>query len=443
MARPRVFISTDLRLSSEEKDDAQSLIHALLYQDKMNIVGIAGTASKWGHQDGLVGDIDKIIDIYAKDYDKLEAKGSAFKTAAELKAISWQGATDVAPGAGFSKATVASQAIIAEAEKAAAAGEKLNVVTWGGETDIAQALHDDPSIAPHIRFFNISNQDPSAHRYIMNNFKGKLDMWVNDMSTFRGMYQTPENAGIIKGWHEVHAKGHGALGDFFAQLSGDIFNKAGVKMGDSPTILRFLNGNQNDPTAESWGGEFVKAGDRYWTDKKDPGLDLNRNGTEGAITIYEDRAAWMNSFAERFDWLKTGAAPSQPALTQPAPTPTDPATPSEPTGPGADTITVKIAGTAYKGNPKFAIYVDGKVVDPNTVVVADFGKGWDTFTFMGDYDGAGTQKHKVEIDLTNSLAREGVGDRKLYVDAVTFNGVKQTQNVAITNHIDKDWFFTI
>jgi hypothetical protein len=29
------------------------------------------------------------------------------------------------------------------------------------------------------------------------------------------------------------------------------------------------------------------------------------------------------------------------------------------------------------------------------------------------------------------------------VDAVTFNGVKQTQDVAITNHIDKDWFFTI
>ena len=54
MSLPRVFISTDLRLSSEEKDDAQSLIHALMYQDEMNIVGIAGTASHHGHQDGLV-----------------------------------------------------------------------------------------------------------------------------------------------------------------------------------------------------------------------------------------------------------------------------------------------------------------------------------------------------------------------------------------------------
>src|SRR5918994_5145412 len=191
MALPRVFISTDLRLSSEEKDDAQSLIHALLYQDKMNIVGIAGTASRWGHQNGLVGDIDKIIDVYGKDLANLQAHASGFKTVAELKAVSWQGATAIAPSAGYASATASSKAIIAEAKKAAAAGEKLNVLTWGGETDIAQALHDDPSIAPHIRFFNIDRQDPAAHSYIERNFKGKLDMWVDDRSTFKGIYQTP------------------------------------------------------------------------------------------------------------------------------------------------------------------------------------------------------------------------------------------------------------
>jgi hypothetical protein len=80
MALPRVFISTDLRLSSEEQDDAQSLIHALLYQDKMNIVGHCGTASKWGHQNGRVGDIDTIIDVYARDHATLEAHDPAFKS---------------------------------------------------------------------------------------------------------------------------------------------------------------------------------------------------------------------------------------------------------------------------------------------------------------------------------------------------------------------------
>ncbi len=299
MAKPRVFISTDLKLTSEEKDDAQSLIHALLYQDKINIVGIAGTASKWGHQNGRVSDIDAIIDVYGKDLAKLQAHASGFKSVAELKAISHQGTTAVAPSAGFSSATASSKAIVAEAKKAAAAGETLNVLTWGGETDMAQALHDDPSIAAHVRFFNIGAQDTAAKSYLLKNFKGAFDMWVDNMSTFRGMYATPTAKKIITGWHETHAKGHGALGDYFAKLSGDIFNVSGVKMGDSPTVLRFLSGDQNDPTKESWGGEFRKVSEGYYTDRTDSAFEWG--ATNGAMTIYEDRAAWLSSLAQRFD----------------------------------------------------------------------------------------------------------------------------------------------
>ncbi|WP_299360831.1 nucleoside hydrolase-like domain-containing protein [uncultured Paracoccus sp.] len=314
MPLPRVFISTDLRLTSEEKDDAQSLVHALLYQDKMNIVGIAGTASKHGHQNGRVGDIDRIIDVYARDHAKLEAHSSAFKSADELKAVSWQGASETAPWQGYSSPTESSRAIITEAREAAAAGEKLNVLTWGGETDLAQALHDDPSIAAHVRFFNISSQDTDAYDYIKKNFQGELDLWVDNQSTFRGMYQTPTSSSIIKGWHEENAKGHGALGDLFAELSGDIFNQAGVKMGDSPTVLRFLSGDQDNPTRESWGGEFIKVSDGYYTDNPHPDLDLGgRSNTKGAMTIYEDRAAWMKDFAGRLDWLDGDAAGKPPA----------------------------------------------------------------------------------------------------------------------------------
>jgi hypothetical protein len=339
MALPRVFISTDLRLSAEEKDDAQSLIHALLYQDKMNIVGIAGTASKWNAQDGLVGDIDTVIDVYGRDLANIRAanptNSNVFKSADDLKAMSWQGATDTAPGQGWSSPTDSSRAIIAEAKKAAAAGETLNVLTWGGETDLAQALHDDPSIARHIRFFSIDDQDEAAYAYIKANFKGAFDMWVDNISTFRGTYSSPAGTAdwtqdIIKGWHETNARGHGALGDFFSQLSGDIFNVSGVKMGDSPTVFRFLSGDQNDPTRESWGGEFVQQPSggpgRYYTDNPDDALDFNRGDTDGAMTVYEDRAAWLADFASRLDWLKGGAAPipvpapAQPPAPAPAPT---------------------------------------------------------------------------------------------------------------------------
>ena len=426
---PRVFISTDLRLSSEEKDDAQSLIHALLYQDKMDIVGIAGTASRWGHQNGLVGDIDKIIDVYGTDLAKLQAHASGFKTVAELKAVSWQGATAIAPWAGYSTATASSKAIIAEAKEAAAAGEKLNVLTWGGETDLAQALHDDPSIAPHIRFFNIYNQDPYAKKYLLANFKGKLDMWVDNMSTMAGVMSNSTSKTLIKGWHQEHAAGHGALGDFFAQLSGDIFNESGVKMGDSPTVFRFLSGNQDDPTQESWGGEFRYVSPRYYTDKTETNLDFdwNPSATRGAMTIYEDRAAWLGSFAERFDWIKN-----------PAPLP-----PRESTGStltGDDTVTITLGGSDYLGDPMAAFIFDGREIGRATIT-ADYEKGEaQTFTFKGAFDPDGLQTHRVSVKLLNDkwdgnkLATTDSGhDRNLFVESVMVNGVTKEPNKLITS----------
>jgi hypothetical protein len=616
MALPRVFISTDLRLSSEEQDDAQSLIHALLYQDEMNIVGIAGTASQQGHQDGLVGDIDKIIDVYAQDYATLEARSSAFKSPEELKALTWQGATDTAPWQGYSQPTDSSEAIIAEAHKAAEAGEVLNVLTWGGETDLAQALHDDPSIAPHIRFFNINDQDPNAYNYIKANFKGELDMWVDDQSTFRGMYQTPTSSGIIPDWHEENAAGHGALGDLFADLSGDIFNEAGVKMGDSPTVLRFLSGNQDDPSQESWGGEFVQVSPGYWTDSTSDSLDLDRPNTDGAYTIYEDRDAWMDDFAERLDWLEEDAPSPPPPPSQPPPpappaspppssgsnllvngsfeassvptgqyasyasvpgwtalsggrielwnahrgvTATDgadfaeldyqgardgfyqdvnaaagqsytlsfdlrarpgasvssqavevvwngqvvatatpgaqwstfsttvtgtsaldrltirevgsqggdghgallddfslvptgsaptPPTPTPPTGgsggpggSGPDTVTVRVSGDAWEGDPNFALTVNGRVVDATNVVTADHNEGeWDTLVFKGDFDLDGSDR--VGVQFTNDhYEGSSSRDRNLYVDSVTLNGETNGRDQAFFRGDTAHWDF--
>jgi hypothetical protein len=128
------------------------------------------------------------------------------------------------------------------------------------------------------------------------------------MSSFRGMYGTPTAKTLIKGFHDTHAKGHGALGDRFYSLSLDVIGDEGVKMGDSPTVLRFLSGNQDDPTSESWGGEFRYVSPGYYTDRTDERLAFDWSGTQGAMTIYEDREAWLASFAERFDWTRGTAS---------------------------------------------------------------------------------------------------------------------------------------
>lgn len=428
MALPRVFISTDLRLEAQEKDDVQSLVHALMYQDKMNIVGIAGTASKFNTQDGLVRDIDSVIDVYGRDLAKLREHGTGFKSVEALKKVSHQGATDTAPPKGYSKPTDSSEAIVDEARKAAAAGEKLNVLTWGGEADIAQALHDSPGIAEHVRLFSIDTQDIHAKEYLLDNFKGKLDMWVDNMTTFRGTYGTPESGSMIKGWHEENAKGHGALGDFFSKVSSDIFSKSGVKMGDSPTVLRLLNGNQDDPTKESWGGEFRKMSDGYYTDLEGQGFD--RPGTEGARTVYESRDEWLGSFAARFDWLKDrGHIP----LPRPG---------------GEDVITVRASGDHYEGNPNFIVRLDGKTLDfTNRVTAVHDRDQWQTFTYKVDRDAAGIQERTVEITFDNDAwsGRSGTEgfDRNLYIDEVSFNGEVDGTDADFKWNGSKSWLFEI
>jgi hypothetical protein len=115
-----------------DKDDIQSLVHAFMYQDKINIVGISSSTSH--HQPGANDEkfINLTIDEYAKDYAKLAAKASGFKTASQLKSITYQGTKKLADSSGAPPATEGSNAIIKEAKAAKAAGEPLYVATWGG-----------------------------------------------------------------------------------------------------------------------------------------------------------------------------------------------------------------------------------------------------------------------------------------------------------------------
>jgi hypothetical protein len=140
MPKTRVCISQDGWLGSADNQDVQSLIHALIFQDRIDILGIASTSSRWGDTQ-RTSNTHKILDAYAKDWAKLDAEADGFKTASELKTISCQGATKVAPSAGDSTSTSSSKAITNEAKEAAAAGEKFRVLTWGGEP--LGAVHDE------------------------------------------------------------------------------------------------------------------------------------------------------------------------------------------------------------------------------------------------------------------------------------------------------------
>lgn len=328
MSDPRLFITTDMQMISGvnhidgDKDDVQSMIHALLYQDKYDIVGIASSTSYWQPGKNNADLIHKVIDSYAKDQARLEARDEGFKTAAELHEIVYQGTRSMAGKSGLVASNEASRAIVDAARDAAADGVPLYVTAWGGLGDIARALHDAPDIADTVRLLSVAGktQEPNAHAYLKTNLAGKGDLWwIDEQDSHKGVYGTPDSKDPIQGWSETNAKGHGALGDMFYEntldIRGTVGNVDGMKMGDSHTIFYLIDkANDGDPTAESWGGEYKLAGTRYWVDRSDNGF--NWDNTNGARTIYEDRAAWTADFATRLDWLK-GSAPTTPA--KPAP----------------------------------------------------------------------------------------------------------------------------
>ena len=319
-----------------DKDDVQSLVHALMYQDRIDIVGIASSTSRWQPGANDKRFIHHTIDVYASDQPKLAAKGKSgdFKSARDLHAITYQGTKRLArlprllrpvnrsaswaDRWGYPAATEASRAIVEEARAATAAGDKLYVVTWGGMGDIARALKDAPDIASSVRLISIAGaaQEPNAYKYVFANFAGRRGFWWIDLNeTFRGMYASETSKlppSITLDDVAAFAKGHGRLGDFFHENSKDLRGKgdtySGLKMGDSPSILYLVDAvNDDDPTAESWGGSYRLVKPNYWQDRTDPAASLNFPDGKGARTIYKHRAAWLGDFMARFDWLKKGS----------------------------------------------------------------------------------------------------------------------------------------
>lgn len=399
MPAPRLFISTDMQMMSGvnhtagDKDDVQSLIHALMYQDKLNIVGIASSTSH--HQPGANSEsfIHKVIDQYATDYSKLAARNSDFKTAAELREITYQGTKSLAPSSGLVSANEASRAIIQEAREAAAAGEPLYVAAWGGLGDVARALHDAPDIADNIRLMSASGikQEPNAYGYIKDKLAGEGDLWwIDALTTQVGIYASPagKTANLNNDWAVENAKGHGSLGELFYQntidVKGTLDDFNAVKMGDSYTVFYLIDqASNNDPTATSWGGQYRKSDTDYWVDRTD--IRWSWDGSNGAPTTYEHRAAWQADFEARLDWLKaTTSTPTQVA--KPSPTTVAP----EPAPTAGKTLTGTSSNNTLNGGAGNDL-IDGR-------------EGADTMT-----GGAGNDVYYVDHSSDRVVEAEGGG----------------------------------
>ncbi len=252
--RPRVLVSTDI--GGTDFDDFQSLVHLLVYADAVDLEGMI--ASPWGAARNRKENLLKIIERYEVDFPNLKTYSSRYPTPDALRALTKQGGTDSADLRGWGERTEGSDWIVRCAKRDDP--RPLWLLVWGGIDDLAQALHDDPSIKSKLRVYFIGGPNKkwstTAYDYIAREHR---DLWIIEAnSTYYGWFEGGNQEGDLgrAAFIPAHAKGRGALGDYFANIATN------VKMGDTPSLGYILGALPEAPHSDSWGGHFVRAWER-------------------------------------------------------------------------------------------------------------------------------------------------------------------------------------
>ncbi len=248
-AKPRILISTDI--GGTDPDDNQSMIHFLMYSNMFHTEGLISSPS---YGKGSKQDILEMINLYAHDLPKLQQHTEGYPSPDTLRAICKQGSENLAPFAGYSHSTEGSSWIIKCAHKKSK--HPLWVLVWGGLADLAQALHDDPSIQHHIKVYWIGGPNKkwsaNSYAYIVKSFP---DLWfIENNASYRGFFLDKVAPDNLKNDHYYtqYIRKSGYLGKGFKH-----YYNGHIKMGDTPSLLFLMDGDPNDPLKESWGGSFM------------------------------------------------------------------------------------------------------------------------------------------------------------------------------------------
>lgn len=212
-----MIVSTDI--GGTDFDDFQSLVHLLVYADALDLEGMI--ASPWGTARNRKQHLLDLVDLYARDYPHLRTYSPRYPTPEHLRAISKQGGLDSADLRGFGARTEGSDWIISCAKRADS--RPLWLLVWGGIDDLAQAVHDDPSIKSKLRVYFIGGPNKkwstTAYDYLAREHR---DLWIIEAnSTYRGWFTGGDQSGDLgnEAFVSAHVKGRGALGDYFATIA--------------------------------------------------------------------------------------------------------------------------------------------------------------------------------------------------------------------------------
>jgi hypothetical protein len=192
----------------------------------------------------------------------------------------------------------ASNAIIVAADKPDP--RPIWIGVWGGPREVAQAIWDVKktrseeelnAFLSKLRVFLIAYQD-ATHRWLMDEFPQLFT--IDSRRTYQGMFGGRDPTSNLAWVNEHICSNHGPLGEIYPHEG---MGYPGVCEGDSPTFRYLVSANRGindpeDPTQESWGGQYKKDGDKnHYVDGP------------GRAGISKWRKDYQQEFRERADWM--------------------------------------------------------------------------------------------------------------------------------------------
>lgn len=319
-----VIIDTDI---GGDPDDIQSLFRAIHYSDIIKIQGIVATPNT---------DLDQhpwdtippaiLLDTWIKRIDVEQLRRNGYRELmTEEKLLNLIKLGAIQPGAPESQKSTEGSDWIIETARKYSRDRPLWVLVWGSLTSTAQALYDAPDIADKIRIYVIGSSntihDTASRDFVFNFMQDDYpDLWWiengvlprGSRDTFRGVYQSGIQDGewAFTRFTEFNIRNHGSdHNGLFKEKCGDVFPlanypKNSLKEGDSPSLLYLISpiigavGNVDDPTQESWGGQFM-----HYDKNQYPNYytDLDKSSEECQLTIGKWRVDFLTDWKKRWD----------------------------------------------------------------------------------------------------------------------------------------------
>jgi hypothetical protein len=316
--KPRLLVLTDI---GGDPDDQQSMIRLMTYADEFEIEGLIASAA------GIPGElkedathpelIREIARAYGKVRPNLLLHRPDYPPAESLldrihSGNPRRGRKSI--GAGHD--TEGSRWIIRAVDRDDP--RPLNVVVWGGPTELAQALwrarndrtpEELKRFVGKLRVHSIGHQDDTGPWiveqfpdlfYVLSKAADKRDMREG---AYRGMYLGGDESLTSRAWVDGHVReGRGPLGGLYPTRTWTAPNPHGcLKEGDTPSWLYFLPTGLGDPAHPEWGGwggRFRPAGRGLFRDAADAVGAV----TDARATVWRWRPAFQADFAARMAW---------------------------------------------------------------------------------------------------------------------------------------------